>query len=36
MKVVSELLGHSKTATAQQSYGNIVQRKIGEEMSKVN
>lgn len=36
MEVVSELLGHSKMATKQQSYGKIVQRKVGEEMNKVN
>ena len=36
MEVVSELLGYSKMATTQQSYGKIVQRKVGEEMSKVN
>ena len=36
MEVVSELLGHSKMATTQQSYGKIVQRKVGDEMSRVN
>jgi integrase len=36
MEVVSELLGHSKMATTQQSYGKIVQRKVGEEMNRVN
>jgi len=36
MEVVSELLGHSKMATTQQSYGKIVQRKVGEEMSVTN
>ena len=36
MEVVYELLGHSKMATTQQSYGKIVQRKVGEEMNKVN
>ena len=36
MEFVSELLGHSKMATTQQSYGKIVQRKVGEEMSRVN
>ena len=29
MEVVSELLGHSKMATTQQSYSKIVQRKLG-------
>ena len=36
MEVVSELLGHTKLATTQQSYGKIVQRKVGEEMNRVN
>lgn len=36
MEVVSELLGHSKMATTQQSYGKIVQRKVSEEMNRVN
>ena len=36
MEVVSELLGHYKMATTQQSYGKIVQRKVGEEMNRVN
>jgi len=36
MEVVSELLGHSKMATTQQSYGKIVQRKVGEEMRDLN
>jgi integrase len=35
MEVVSELLGHSKMATTQQSYGKIVQRKVGEEMKRL-
>lgn len=35
MEVVSELLGHSKMATTQQSYGKIVQRKVGEEMRRL-
>lgn len=35
MEVVSELLGHSKMATTQQSYGKIVQRKVGEEMRRI-
>ena len=35
MEVVSELLGHSKMATTQQSYGKIVQRKVGEEMARI-
>ena len=32
MEIVSELLGHSKLTTTQQSYGKIVQRKVGEAM----
>ena len=36
MEVVSELLGHSKMATTQQSYGVIVQRKVGEEMKRIS
>ena len=36
MEVVSEFLGHSKMATTQQSYGKIVQRKAGDEMSVTN
>ena len=35
MEVVPELLGHSKMATTQQSYGKIVQRKVGEEMARI-
>ena len=30
-----ELLEHSKMATTQQSYGKIVQRKVGEEMRRL-
>ena len=36
MEIVSELLGHSKLATTQQSYGKIVQKKVGEEMRRLN
>jgi len=36
MEVVSELLGHTKLATTQHSYGKIVQRKVGEEMRKLS
>ena len=36
MEVVSELLGHTKLATTQQSYGKIVQRKVGEEMRRLH
>ena len=36
MEMFSELLGHSKMATTQQSYGKIVQRKVGDEMRRLN
>ena len=36
MEVVSELLGHTKLATTQQSYGKIVQKKVSEEMKRLN
>ncbi len=36
MEIVSELLGHTKLATTQQSYGKIVQKKVGEEMRRLN
>lgn len=36
MEIVSELLGHTKLATTQQNYRKIVQRKVGEEMNRVN
>ncbi len=36
MEIVSELLGHTKLSTTQQSYGKIVQKKVGEEMRKLN
>ena len=35
MEIVSELLGHTKLATTQQSYGKIVQKKVGEEMMRL-
>ncbi len=35
MEIVSELLGHTKLATTQQSYGKIVQKKVGEEMKRL-
>ena len=36
MEIVSELLGNTKLATTEQRYGKIVQRKVGEEINKVN
>jgi len=33
MEIVSELLGHSKMSTTQESYGKIVQKKVSEAMS---
>lgn len=36
MEIVSELLGHSKMSTTQESYGKIVQKKVSEEMIKLN
>lgn len=36
MEIVSELLGHTKLATTQQSYGKIVQKKVSEEMRRLN
>jgi integrase len=36
MEIVSELLGHSSMAVTQESYGKVVQRKVSEEMRKLN
>lgn len=36
MEIVSELLGHSKIQTTQQHYGKIVQKKVSEQMEKLN
>jgi integrase/recombinase XerD len=36
MEIVSELLGHTKLATTPQSYGKIVLKKVGDEMSVTN
>ena len=33
MEIVSELLGHAKITTTQESYGKVVQKKIGETMN---
>jgi len=36
MEIVSKLLGHSKMQTTQEHYGEVVQRKISEEMIRLN
>ena len=36
MEIVSELLGHTKLATTEQNYEKIVQKKVGEEMRRLN
>lgn len=36
MEIVSELLGHSKMSITQDHYGKIVQKKVSEEMKKLN
>jgi len=32
---VAQKFGHSKLATSKQSYGKIVQRKVGQEMKRI-
>ena len=36
MEIVSELLGHSSMIITQESYGKVVQKKVSEEMKKLN
>lgn len=36
MEIVSELLGHSTMVITQQSYGKIVQKKVSDEMKRLN
>ncbi|PKH66697.1 integrase [Flavobacterium sp. ALD4] len=36
MEIVSELLGHSNMLITQESYGKVVQRKVSDEMKKLN
>lgn len=36
MEIVSELLGHSNMTITQESYGKVVQKKVSEEMKKLN
>ena len=35
MEIVSELLGHSNMVITQESYGEVVQKKVSEEMKKL-
>jgi len=36
MEIVSELLGHSSMKITQEYYGKVVQKKVSEEMNKLN
>ncbi len=36
MEIVSQLLGHSSISITEDSYGKIILKKVGEEMSKLN
>jgi len=36
MEIVSQLLGHSSITTTEASYGKIIQKKVGEEMRKLD
>lgn len=36
MEIVSELLGHSNMLITQAHYGKVVQKKVSEEMKKLN
>lgn len=36
MEIVSELLGHAKMSTTQESYGKVVQKKIGDVMEQLS
>lgn len=36
MEIVSELLGHSNMVITQESYGKVVQKKVSEEMKRLN
>jgi len=36
MEIVSQLLGHSSITITEDSYGKVVQKKVGEEMQKLN
>ena len=36
MEIVSQLLGHSSITITEDSYGKIVQKKVSEQMSRLN
>jgi len=36
MEIVSQLLGHSSITITEDSYGKVVQKKVSEEMKKLN
>jgi len=36
MEIVSQLLGHSSITITEDSYGKIVQKKVSEQMKKLN
>jgi integrase len=36
MEIVSQLLGHSSITITEDSYGKVVQKKVGEQMMKLN
>jgi len=36
MEIVSQLLGHSSITITEDSYGKVIQKKVSEQMSKLN
>ena len=36
MEIVSQLLGHSSISITEDSYGKVVQKKVSEQMKKLN
>jgi len=36
MEIVSQLLGHSSISVTEDSYGKVVQKKVSEQMKKLN
>jgi len=36
MEIVSQLLGHSSITITEDSYGKVVQKKVSEQMKKLN